>query len=143
MVALDKERVKKIKEMNKAGEFPDELMDKAAMLEWEENGEKEIEYADVTGEIELPNIKRKRRRKNRKNRAGRGQSKKISSNDSQQEKPGNNSQTKSVKNKQSQPGKTEENSNKKPGNKRRNKRRRPNRKTGNQNPSNTKNNSKE
>ena len=48
--------------MNKAGKFPDELLDRAAQIELEESKESEIEYADVTGEIELPTIKKKKRR---------------------------------------------------------------------------------
>jgi len=61
IVALDKERVKEIQKMNKAGELPDDLQDLAALAAIEDSQEKEIEYADVTGEIELPTIKKKRR----------------------------------------------------------------------------------
>lgn len=68
IVALDIERVKKIKHMNRADEYPDELLDRVALAALEESQEKEIEFADVTGEIELPAIKKKRN--NRKKKSG-------------------------------------------------------------------------
>lgn len=66
IVALDKERVKEIQKMNKAGELPDELVDRIAQMAIESTQEKEIEYEDVTGEIELPELQKKR--KNNKKR---------------------------------------------------------------------------
>jgi len=66
IVALDKDRVKEIQKMNKAGELPDELVDRIAQMAFEQTQEKDIEYADVTGEIELPSIKKKRRNKKRR-----------------------------------------------------------------------------
>ncbi len=72
IVALDKERVKEILAMNAEGAKPSELVDaRAQMLEVVE---KEIEFADVTGEIELPNIKRKKRKGNRNRPSNRGKS---------------------------------------------------------------------
>ena len=68
IVALDKERVKHIQSLNKKGEYPEDLMDKAAMLAAEEVKEPEVEFADVTGQLELPNEKKKRRRPNKKRR---------------------------------------------------------------------------
>jgi cell fate regulator YaaT (PSP1 superfamily) len=75
IVALDKDRVKVIQKMNKAGELPDELVDRIAQMAIDSAQEKEIEYEDVTGEIELPELqKKKRRNKKRKpsNRSGSG-----------------------------------------------------------------------
>lgn len=70
MVALSKERVKEIQEMNKNGEFPDELMDIATINKLEEARieEQEVTFADVTGEIELPDHKKKRRGRNNRNK---------------------------------------------------------------------------
>lgn len=74
IVSLDKERVKEIQRMNKEGELPDELVDRIALAALEEAQEKEIEYADVTGEIELPSIKKKRNnRKKKPSNKSRGQ----------------------------------------------------------------------
>ena len=136
MVALDIERVKEIQKLNKAGEFPDELVDIAALIELESQEEKEIEYADVTGEIELPSIKKKKRRNNRKKRSGNRPNNK---NQDQKEDSKNTSKSKGgPQNKSNSEG------SKAPSKKRRNnKRRRPNKKPNNQGPSNSNTNSKE
>lgn len=136
MVALDIERVKEIQRLNKAGEFPDELVDIAALIELESQEEKEIEYADVTGEIELPSIKKKKRRNNRKKRPGNRPNNK---NLGQKEDSKNTSKSKGgPQNKSNSEG------SKAPSKKRRNnKRRRPNKKPNNQGPSNSNTNSKE
>ena len=79
IVALDKERVKEILAMNKKGEVPDDLVsyEMAALKE----SEKEIGFEDVTGVIELPVEKKKRRsgsrnkkrpNRNRQNKRGGG-----------------------------------------------------------------------
>ncbi|MFT6783850.1 MAG: hypothetical protein ACJA1A_003792 [Saprospiraceae bacterium] len=73
IVALDKERVKEIQKMNKDGELPDELVDRIAQMAIENAQEKEIEYEDVTGDIELPELQKKRRNNKSKrasNRSG-------------------------------------------------------------------------
>jgi len=69
IVALDKERVKEIQKMNKAGELPDELVDRIAQMAIESTQEKEIQYEDVTGEIELPELQKKKRRNNKKRKS--------------------------------------------------------------------------
>jgi len=74
IVTLTKERVKVILEMNSKGQVPDDLMDKEALLFEESKAQKEIEFADVTGEIELPNIKKKRRKSRNKRRKNPNQS---------------------------------------------------------------------
>ncbi len=130
MVALDLDRVKAIQKMNKSGELPDELIDRAAQIEIESTQEKEIEFADVTGEIELPNIKKKKRRNNRKKRSN------------NKANTGNRPKNQGPSGKQNQ-AKSGDSSNKKPSNKRRNNRRRPNKKSGNQGPSSANKNSKE
>jgi len=143
MVVLDTERVKQIQKMNKAGEKPDELVDRAAQIEIDSHIEKEIEYADVTGEIELPNVKKRKRRNNRKRRSGNKQSNRPSNRSNKTEGRANKSQDSSVKDKPSQSkspdGKSAQNQNNK---RRRNKKRRSNRKSRNQGPSNPNNNSK-
>lgn len=68
--SLDKEIVRKIIEMNKKGEKPEDLRSLVVVVETNENKEDELEFADVTGEIELPSTRKKRkgrgqRRKNR------------------------------------------------------------------------------
>lgn len=72
IVALDKDRVKEIIEMNKRGEKPSDLISSAIVEIATE--EPEIEYADVTGEIELPALKRKKSRNSRNKRRSPGDS---------------------------------------------------------------------
>ena len=67
MVSLDKDVVKQILEMNKEGEFPEELNSLNAIVE--EPVEKDLEFADVTGEIELPREVRRKKRKSRNKRS--------------------------------------------------------------------------
>lgn len=57
---LDKEKVKEILAMNKKGQYPEDL---TSFTSIKEGVEKELEYADVTGEIELPNNKKKKKKK--------------------------------------------------------------------------------
>lgn len=143
MVALDIERVKTIQKLNKSGQLPDELIDRAALIEIENNQEKEIEYADVTGEIELPSIKKKKRRNNRKKRPGRGQNQKGSGNKPGGGTKGNRPQGKNTQNKQNQ-AKSDEQTQKRSSKKRRNfKRKNTQNKPGNQGQSDNNKNSKE
>lgn len=143
MVALSVERVKTIQKLNKAGDMPDELIDREAQIEFENSQEKEIEYADVTGEIELPSIQKKKRRNNRNKKPNRGQNQKGATKKPDQESAGNRAQNKNIQNKQNQANSGNPDQ-KKPTKKRRNTRRnRPNKNTGNQGPSNNNNNSKD
>jgi len=142
MVALDIERVKQIQIMNKAGEQPDELIDRAALIEIESKQEKEIEYADVTGEIELPSIKKKKRRNSRNKKTGNKSNHRSSNKKENTEGSGNRPQNQGSSNKPKQ-AKSGETSDKKPSHKHKNKRSRPNYKSGNQGPSDTNKNSKE
>ncbi len=67
VVALTKERVVEIKQMNEKGEFPDRLLGtvSSGWIPGESaRGDDEIDFADGTGEIELPAIK-KRKKKSR------------------------------------------------------------------------------
>ena len=61
---LDKEKVKEIIELNKKGVLPEDLTTFAEVKE----EQKEIGFADVTGEIELPNRKSKKKSKNKGNK---------------------------------------------------------------------------
>jgi cell fate regulator YaaT (PSP1 superfamily) len=61
IVAIDRERVWEIKKMNQKGEKPESLVDPNAKRYDLPDQEDEIKFADVTGEIELPSIKKKRR----------------------------------------------------------------------------------
>ena len=123
IVPLDKERVKEIQKMNKAGELPDELVDRVALAALEETQEKEIEFADVTGEIELPSIKKKRnnRKKRSNNKRKSNQNRKKSTGENKQGNDNSGGQSKSDK---SQPKR--DNKDTKPTNKRRPNKRRPN-----------------
>ncbi len=68
LVAVHINRVKVIKEMNLKGEVPDQLLDSDALMEVEMEKEEEIKFADVTGEIELPDLKKNNRRRKKKRR---------------------------------------------------------------------------
>lgn len=61
VLALSLERVKEIRAMNLKGEFPEQLQDPNLVVE-----EEEMDFADVTGVIELPDHKRKKSRNKKK-----------------------------------------------------------------------------
>jgi len=65
MMAISLERVKAIKEMNKRGEFPDQIQDPNIVVE-----EEQLDYTDVTGEIELPDYKKKKNKKKKPQEQG-------------------------------------------------------------------------
>ena len=67
VVALMLDRVKEIKAMNDEGKLPDQLQDPNMLIE-----EEKLDFADVTGVIELPDVK-KRKGKNRRKPGGRNQ----------------------------------------------------------------------
>jgi len=58
VLAISLERVKAIKEMNKRGEWPEQIQDPNVVAE-----EEKLDYADVTGDIELPDYKKKKNKK--------------------------------------------------------------------------------
>jgi len=71
LIAISKDKVKQLLELNKKGKLVDDLAGleeaPAVVVTGDEDiDDIELEFADVTGEIELPNIKR--RRKKRKSR---------------------------------------------------------------------------
>jgi cell fate regulator YaaT (PSP1 superfamily) len=66
VVTLDKEQVKKILEMNKRGEYPDDLMSMQVVKEVAPEDE-DMGYGQVDDVVELPDVKKKRR-----NSRGRG-----------------------------------------------------------------------
>jgi cell fate regulator YaaT (PSP1 superfamily) len=66
MVAISKERVKVIKALNEKGEKPLDLIDHLEKLEEAKNENAELEFADVTGEIELPSRRKSKRKKSRR-----------------------------------------------------------------------------
>ena len=75
MAALTKQRVKDIQAMNKAGEYPEDLLDVEAILERENAKSAAVEFADVTGEIELPETKRRRKGKSKNKSRGKSDGK--------------------------------------------------------------------
>jgi cell fate regulator YaaT (PSP1 superfamily) len=69
MLTLSLERVQEIREMNERGEFPEQLQDPNLAVE-----EEKLDYADVTGDIELPDYKKKKKKKKKsKGQEARGQ----------------------------------------------------------------------
>lgn len=66
---LKVELVSKIREMNKLGEKPQDFAQFGAAITFEEP-EQEIQFADVTGEIELPEEKKRRKKKKKKRSRG-------------------------------------------------------------------------
>ena len=66
IVAVPVHRIKDIKEMNRRGEVPEDLLLPEAELD--EDGVRHVDFEDVTGAVELPEEKRKRRNKRRKNK---------------------------------------------------------------------------
>ena len=72
ITAIHVDRVKEIKALNAQGEFPRELLSEQHVAE-EELAAQTSEFEDVTGFIELPEEKRRRRGK-RRNTRGRGNS---------------------------------------------------------------------
>jgi cell fate regulator YaaT (PSP1 superfamily) len=68
IIAVDVDRVKEVKKMNKRGEFPETLMPEVEIID--ENAEVEFGFDDLTGVIELPD--EPKRRKSRR-RGGRNQ----------------------------------------------------------------------
>ena len=69
ITAVDVDRVKEIVELNKQGEVPEGLISETAQ---DENGEVEMDFESITGFIELPEEKKKRRRGKRRKPRGRG-----------------------------------------------------------------------
>lgn len=63
--ALTKERAAEILEMNKRSEYPDEL---GAMLFLNEDTGDDMDFEDVTGQIELPEVKKKKKSRSNRNR---------------------------------------------------------------------------
>jgi len=63
IISIDKDRVKEIWEMNKKGEFPETFITEEAL-----DLEQEMDFADVTGVIELKEEKRRKKKKRRNNR---------------------------------------------------------------------------
>jgi cell fate regulator YaaT (PSP1 superfamily) len=63
--ALDKERVKEILKMNAKGEHPVDLSNFTTMTPKIEEAKQELNFADVTGQIELPSKSNKNKKKKR------------------------------------------------------------------------------
>lgn len=60
--SLDKEVVKEILAMNKRGEKPEDLRSLGTAQSTTKTVDEDLEFADVTGQIELPRVRKKRRR---------------------------------------------------------------------------------
>lgn len=69
MMALPLERVKLVKDMNMRGQFPEQLQDPDVLLAEEEK----LDFADDTGEIELPDYKKKRNKNKKRQHPSHGQ----------------------------------------------------------------------
>ena len=68
MIAVHKDRVKIIKSMNEKGEHPLDLLEHIDKADEVKDENADLEFADVTGEIELPNRKKRAKRKARSNK---------------------------------------------------------------------------
>ena len=68
VMALSLDRVKEVKGMNLKGAFPEQLQDPNALVE-----EEQLDFADVTGDIELPDVKKKKKKKKNKGQQRDGQ----------------------------------------------------------------------
>lgn len=68
VVPIDKEEVKKIKEMNDNGEKPATLSEVAMVVHDPNEDETGFEFEDLTGVIELPEEKKKKRKNRNRNR---------------------------------------------------------------------------
>lgn len=60
IVAIDKKRVWEVKEMNDQGKYPTTLVGSYIAEPSIKEEDTELEFADVTGEIELPSVKRRK-----------------------------------------------------------------------------------
>lgn len=126
LYALDVAQVKEIKEMNEKGEKPVDLMSMQLILG---PTEPEADYEDVTGFIELPEEKRRKKRKPRGNRSRKkpSQTNKPKGNKSKSDNV-SNSESKANDNKSEKEGKAPQSKDNSKNNKRRyNKKRRNNR----------------
>jgi cell fate regulator YaaT (PSP1 superfamily) len=87
MAALSLDRVAEIKALNAKGQFPDQLQDPASVAE-----EEQMDFADVTGDIELPDHRKSKKKKKRKPHSSRpGQETAQQGNrDQKQGEPGQN-----------------------------------------------------
>lgn len=85
VMPVDKDMVKKVLELNSKGEAPEELTIAEIELPKVDAAE-DLDFADVTGQIELPEEKRKKRRKKRPNR-NRGQKAKPQGQNQSKEEP--------------------------------------------------------
>ncbi len=70
ILALNKDRVIEILDLNKIGEYPNDLHSYSQEAIAPVSTEPEIEFADVTGQIELPGINKRRGRGRGKGRGG-------------------------------------------------------------------------
>jgi cell fate regulator YaaT (PSP1 superfamily) len=64
IVAVPVQRINEIKELNRRGEMPEELL--LPETDTVDDGTPHVDFADVTGAVELPEEKRKRRNKRRR-----------------------------------------------------------------------------
>lgn len=113
VIALDKEQVKVVVDMNQKGEFPDDLMSLQFTQEIAEDAEdKDMGFADVTGEIELPDVKKRRKSRSRGKRNSRGNSNKTSTRGQQNNNAKSETQDKESKNQRPSNPKGKEGTNK-------------------------------
>lgn len=96
IASLSLDRVKEILSMNKKKEFPDDLVDLSLEVNIEV-GKENIEFADVTGEIELPNVKRRKKRRNNRRKPRNKQSNNQNRNTSNQKDKTGSSRDKNQK----------------------------------------------
>lgn len=101
VVALDKNQVKIILEMNRRNEYPEDLM--SMQITKEVVGEVDMGYADGTGEIELPEIRKNKKSNRSKGRNNEKRAQSGSSNKGNSRPPKNTVPEKSEKEGNSNP----------------------------------------
>ncbi|WP_235297645.1 PSP1 domain-containing protein [Portibacter marinus] len=120
VVTLDKEQVKKILEMNKKGEYPDDLMSLQAVKEVAPEDE-DMGYGQVDDVVELPETKKRRRGRGRSRGRGRNSNQRSHSNGSNsksdESKSGDNTQNQATGTKGKPRKKKRRNNRKRGGNK--------------------------
>ena len=84
VIAISKDRVKEVLAMNKKGKFPEDLGAELASIGQESD---DMEYADLTGFIELPTRTKRKKRGGRDNRKNRGRGRSRGSSRSKQRDP--------------------------------------------------------
>ena len=116
LIALSKEKVKQLIELNKKGKLIDDLasleIEQTAPVSDDDDMENiELDFADVTGEIELPDVKRRRKKRRPKRKPQNRQNKRGGNKQNQKKNPQSGNQNKDKGNAESNKNKPQGRSN--------------------------------